>query len=64
MDEKVKQLITYIASNVSGSSIFLAPVVEYTVEATGLMDKISELWHIPKEEIGIFDEVQNKEDEN
>lgn len=61
MDEKVKQLITYIASNVSGSSIFLAPVVEYTVEAIGLMDKISELWNIPKEEIGnIVDEVQGE----
>lgn len=61
MDEKVKQLIIYIASNVSGSSIFLAPVVEYTVEATGLMDKISELWNIPKEEIGdIVDKVQEE----
>lgn len=61
MDEKVEQLITYITSNVSGSSIFLAPVVEYTVEAIGLMDKISELWHIPKEEIGdIVDKVQEE----
>ena len=61
MDEKVEQLIRYITSNVSGSSIFLAPVVEYTVEATGLMDKISELWNIPKEEIGdIIDKVQEE----
>lgn len=61
MDEKVEQLIIYVASNVSGSSIFLAPVVEYTVEATGLMDKISELWNIPKEEIGdIVDKVQEE----
>ena len=61
MDEKVEQLIIYVASNVSGSSIFLAPVVEYTVEAIGLMDKISELWNIPKEEIGdIVDKVQEE----
>ena len=65
MDKKVEYLIRYITSNVSGSSMFLTPVVEYTVEATGLMDKISELWNISKEEIGdIVDEVQNKENED
>ena len=61
MDEKVEQLIRYITLNVSGSSVFLAPVVEYTVNATGILEEISTLWNIPKEEIGdIVDKVQEE----
>lgn len=52
MDEKMKALLTFIGNNLFPSSPFLSPVIEFSIEVTGLLDKISEIYEIPKEEIG------------
>lgn len=61
MDKEVELLIQFIASNVEGSSLFLSPVIEYTVNVDLLLDKISEIWNISKEDIGdIVDRVREE----
>lgn len=51
MDEKLERLVKYIKDNSEGESIFLTPCPSYSVESTGLLDEIADIFDVDKEEI-------------
>lgn len=52
MDDKLKLLIEFIATEMWRESMFLGPNPQWNIEVVSLLDKIHEIYGITREEVG------------
>lgn len=61
VDEKLRELITWIAKNAGASSIFLAPSRAWSVDAHATLDEIVRLYALDKDEVTLVVDAVLKE---
>ena len=52
MDNKLRELIEFIAENSESESSLLYPKPQWTINSISLLDKISEIFNLRKDRIG------------
>lgn len=61
LDDKIKKVIEYLATDAWKESAFLSPRPAWNVEVTGLLDEIVEIYGVEKSDVGAVFNAKRKE---
>lgn len=61
LDDKIKKVIEYLATDAWKESAFLSPWPVWNVEVTGLLDEIVEIYGVEKSDVGAVFNAKREE---